>query len=113
MRFLTKLFGLALVVAGIYFLGKNIYFTTYVSSYWWRDISAAGSVLSILGGVISLIFFPQDMKMLGGALVFLGIVLVFINGSVVLKPTSLWYLFLSFSSLIGGLKLMSTGRINF
>jgi len=113
MQFLKKLIELALVIAGIYFLGKNIYFTTYVSSYWWRDISAAGSVLSILGGVISLIFFPRDMKMLGTVFVFLGIVLVFVSGSVVLRPTSLWYLFLSFSSLLGGLKLMNTGRINF
>ncbi|NET60378.1 MAG: hypothetical protein F6K47_30815 [Symploca sp. SIO2E6] len=111
MRFLIKLVGLALLLVGIYFLGQNIFFTTQVSPYWWRDISATGSVLAITGGIISLIFFRRTFGELSWILIGLGIILVFVSGRVILKPTSLWYLFLSFASLITGFKLILTGRI--
>ncbi|MBE9125519.1 MULTISPECIES: hypothetical protein [unclassified Coleofasciculus] len=113
MRLLIKLVGLALVFAGIYFLGQNIFFTTQISPYWWRDISATGSVLAILAGLVSLLFFRRETGGFGWILVILGIVLVFISGSVILKPTSLWYFFLSFASVFAGLQLIRTGRFNF
>jgi hypothetical protein len=113
MRILLSIAGLALVFLGIYFLGQNILFTTQVSPIWWRDLSAAGSVLCIVGGLIALIFFQNQTNEWGWVLVTLGILLVFVGGRVILKPTSLWYLFLSFSSLFLGLRLIRVGRINF
>ena len=113
MRLLTKLLGLALLVIGVYFLGQNIIFTTRISRYWWRDISAAGSVFALTGGIISLLFFRRATGSLGGILIGLGILLVFLSGNVILMPTSLWYFFVSFVSLVAGLKLITTGRIDF
>jgi len=113
MRLLIKLIGLALLLVGIYFLGQNIVFTSRISPYWWRDISAAGSVLALIAGVVSLLFFRRGTGSLGWVLVGLGIVLVFVSGNVILMPTSLWYFFLSFASLTAGLKLITTGRIDF
>jgi hypothetical protein len=113
MRIITKLIGLALIFVGVYFLGQNIIFTTKVSPFWWRDISAMGSVLAITAGIISLLFFQRAIGDLGWMLVGLGIVLVFVSGSVILLPTSLWYFFLSFISLAAGFQLIRTGRLNF
>ena len=113
MRLLIKLIGFALLIVGIYFLGQNIVFTSRISPYWWRDISAAGSVLALTSGVISLVFFRRATGSLGWALVGLGILLVFVSGSVILMPTRLWYFFLAFASLTAGLKLITTGRIDF
>ena len=113
MRLLTKLIGLALLLVGVYFLGQNIIFTTRISPFWWRDISATGSVLALTAGIVSLIFFRRAVGELGWILVGLGILLVFVSGKVILMPTSLWYLFLSFASLAAGFKLITTGRLNF
>ena len=112
MRFFTKLVGLALLFVGIYFLGQNIFFTTQVSPYWWRDISATGSVLAITGGIISLLFFRRTIGEISWILIGLGIILVFVSGRVILRPTSLWYFFVSFASLIAGFKLILTGRLD-
>jgi hypothetical protein len=113
MRLLLKLIGLALLLVGIYFLGQNIIFTTQTASYWWRDISAAGSVLAVTSGVVALLFFNRNAGGVGWVLVGLGILLVFVSGNVVLKPTSLWTFFLAFVSLVGGLQLITTGRLRF
>jgi hypothetical protein len=111
MRLLGKLIGLALVLSGIYFLGQNIIFTTQTSAYWWRDISAAGSVISLLAGVLMLLN-GREMKQMGWILIGLGIVLVFVSGGVILRPTSLWTLFLALVLLVGGYNLITTGRID-
>ncbi|MDY6784779.1 MAG: hypothetical protein SW833_19915 [Cyanobacteriota bacterium] len=110
MRFVNQLIGLVLILVGVYFLGQNIVFTTHSSPYWWRDVSATGSVLSLVGGIIALIFFPRQTRGWAWILIALGIVLVFLSGSVLLKPTSLWYFFAAFASLIAGLKLFTTGQ---
>jgi len=111
MRLLTRLLGLILILLGIYFIGQNIFFTTQMSPYWWRDISAAGSVISIIAGLIMTIYFSQELGNVGWILVILGILLVFVSGRVILRPTSLWYFFLSFTSLIAGFSLLRTGRV--
>jgi hypothetical protein len=113
MRLLLKLVGLALLLVGVYFLGQNIIFTTQTAAYWWRDISAAGSVLAVTSGVVALLFFNRSAGGLGWVLVGLGILLVFVSGGVVLKPTSLWTFFLAFVSLVAGLQLITTGRLRF
>jgi hypothetical protein len=53
------------------------------------------------------------MKELGWVLIGLAILLVLISGGVILRPTSLWTLLLSFASLISGFQLITTGRVNF
>jgi hypothetical protein len=113
MRLLIKLVGLVLLLVGIYFLGQNIVFTTQVSPYWWRDISATGSVVALVAGLVSLLFFRRETGQFGWVLVGLGIVLVFLSGKVILRPTSLWYFFLSFAALVAGFKLIRTGRLDF
>lgn len=110
---MSKILGIALLLAGIYFLGQNIIFTTYYSPYFWRGIPSSASVLAIMGGVISLLFFPRQTGNLGWILLGLGVVLVFLSGGVILKPTSLWNFFLAFAALAGGFQLISQGRIRF
>ncbi|MBD2459860.1 hypothetical protein H6G89_02275 [Oscillatoria sp. FACHB-1407] len=111
MRFLSKLVGLVLIVLGIYFLGQNIVFTTQVAAYWWRDISATGAVVFVLSGILVLVFGRRSVKETGWLLVGIGIVLVFLSGGVILRPTSLWTFFLSFVSLIVGFRFLTTGRM--
>lgn len=113
MQFITKLFGVVLVIVGIFFLGQNIIFTTQTSAYWWRDIPATGSVIALLAGILMLFFGGSGTRQTGWVLVGIGIVLVFLSGGVVLRPTSLWTFFLAFVSMIGGYKLMTGGRFNF
>lgn len=110
MQLLIRLIGLVLMLIGVYFLGQNIIFTTQ-TPYWWRDIPAAGSVVVTLSGILVLLFARRERDF-GWILVGLGIVLVFLSGGVVLKPTSLWTFFLAFISLAGGWSLIRTGRIN-
>ncbi len=113
MRILIKLLGLALVIAGVYFLGKNIFFTTQTSYYWWRNLPATGSVVALITGALTILFGSSSSRDTGWILVGLGIVLVFLSGGVMLRPTSLWNFFLAFMSLAGGYKMLTTGRINF
>ncbi|MGL5805407.1 MAG: hypothetical protein ACRC2R_04140 [Xenococcaceae cyanobacterium] len=113
MRFFTKIIGLTLLLIGIYFLGQNIFFTTYISSYWWQDISAAASAIALMLGTILLIFFSRSTGNLGWKLIIFGTVLVVVSGKVFLKPTSLWYFFISFAAMMTGFQLIRTGRINF
>ncbi|NJO41839.1 MAG: hypothetical protein HC769_34080 [Cyanobacteria bacterium CRU_2_1] len=112
MRFLTTLIGLALVLVGIYFLGQNILFTTQVAPYWWRDIPAAGSVLALLSGILVLLFGRRGTREAGWILVGLGIILVFLSGGVILRPTSLWTFFLALAAIGGGYQLLTTRRLN-
>lgn len=113
MRVFGKFVGLALMLAGIYFLGQNIIFTTQTGVYWWQRLSAAGSVISLLLGIPLFVFTRKEGRGLGGFLIGLGIALVFINGGVILRPTSLWTFFLAFTSMIAGWGLLSSGRIRF
>ncbi|GAX36471.1 hypothetical protein [Nodularia sp. NIES-3585] len=111
MRFLLKLIGLALLLASIYFLGQNIYFTTNVYPYWWRGIAADGSILFITSGILMLFVLPRQNKALGWAGLGIGILLVFLSSRAILNPTSLWQFFLSVACFIGGYQLLSTGRL--
>ena len=72
MKILTKLFGIFLMFLGIYFLGKNIYFTnSYYSG--WRGLKAGSSVLLLTGGIGMLFLLPKDMKLLGYIAIGIGI----------------------------------------
>lgn len=113
MRFLGKLLGLGLILLGIYFLGKNILFTTGGYSYsFWRGISADLAVMTLAGGTVSLFYLPEKFKSLGWILVGASIILIFAGGRAVLAPTSLWQLFVSLISMASGYQLITTGRIS-
>ena len=73
---MSRLLGIALLISGIYFLGQNIIFATGYSPYFWRDIPAAGSVLVIMGGIISLLFFPRQTGNFGWMLLSISAVLI-------------------------------------
>ncbi len=110
---MSRLLGIALLILGIYFLGQNIIFATHYSPYFWREIPAGGSVLAIMSGIISLLFFPRQTGNFGWILLGIGAVLVFLSGGVILKPTSLWSFFVAFAALAGGFQLMTQGRLRF
>lgn len=111
MRFLAMLVGLFLLLVGVYFLGQNIIFTTQTAGYWWRDISGTGSALCVVAGTLLLLSRWRNVREMGWLLVGLGILLVFVSGGVILRPTSLWTLFLSFFAFWSGMQLITTGRI--
>ncbi|KAM3107460.1 hypothetical protein [Phormidesmis sp. 146-33] len=104
---MQKILGLLLLIAGIYFLGQNIMFSTYYSPFFWRNLPAIGSVLCIMGGTASLICFPRQTGNFGWLSIMAGIVLVFLSGGVFLKPTSLWNFMIAFAALVSGYKLMT------
>ncbi len=108
---MPKLLGILLFVIGVYFLGQNIIIATTYSPYWWRDIPAAASVLTIMCGMLSLLFFRHIVGNLGWILLIIGVILVFLSGGIILKPTSLWEFFIAFAALAGGLQLITQGRI--
>lgn len=110
---MTKFLGIILLIAGIYFLGQNIIFATTYFPYYYRSLPAIGSVLSLIAGIIALIFFPRESGNLGWILLSIGVVLVFLSGGVILKPTSLWNFFVSFSALAIGYRLLNDGRVRF
>ncbi len=110
---MSKLLGVALLLLGIYLLGQNIIFVTHASPYIWRDIPAGSSVLAIMAGVISLLFFQRQTGNIGWILLGVGAVLVFLSGGIVLQPTSLWEFFIAFVALAGGFQLITQGSIRF
>ncbi|PZD72228.1 hypothetical protein C1752_03815 [Acaryochloris thomasi RCC1774] len=112
MKLLGRFLGLVLVLLGLYVLGQNIYFTTNVSPYWWRGLAADSSVLCLTSGIISLFFFPKELKSLGWIAMGLGVLLVFVSSRAVLQPTSLWQFCLSTASFVGGYQLITKGKIN-
>ena len=113
MRAFKKLIGLLFFLGGIYFLGQNIVFTTRYSPYWTRDISGVVSVLSTVGGAVALIYGAKDIRLFGWFLVGFGILMAFLSGGIIVRPTSLWTLFLCFASFSLGFQLMKSGRFRF
>ncbi|HEY9783553.1 MAG TPA: hypothetical protein V6D09_25880 [Leptolyngbyaceae cyanobacterium] len=110
---MSRLLGFILIIAGIYFLGQNIIFATTFFPYGYRSLPALGSVLSIIAGVITLVFFPRGTGNLGWFFLGIGIVLVFLSGGVILRPTSLWNFLVSFTALAVGYKLINERRFRF
>ena len=110
---MSTILGLALIIVSIYFLGQNIIFTTHLYYSWWQKTSATASVLSLLAGISSVTFWRREMGSFGWILIAIGIVLVFINGSVILQPTSLWTFCVAMLAFASGYQLLTRGRIRF
>jgi hypothetical protein len=111
MRLLTPLIGFALMIFGLYFLGQNIFFTTYASP-WWRGVAANMSVLSLTAGVFMLVFLPAGARVLGWVAIAFGIICVFASSRAILNPTSLWQFVISLMAMSFGYKMM-TARMRF
>ena len=112
MRLLIQLVGLALMLFGIYFLGKNIFFTTNVSPYWWRGIAADASIFLLFAGICLLVLMPLGAaKQFGWVLVAASILCIFVSSRAILNPTSLWQFFVAMMSMTFGYRLFSTGRV--
>jgi hypothetical protein len=112
-RIIVKLIGLILLIAGLYFLGKNIFFASSFSRYFWYSLPATGSIVCLMSGVITLLFFRRAAAQLGWVLLGIGIILVFLSGGVFLKPTSLSQFLISFTAFAAGYKLLTEGRVDF
>ncbi|AFZ25982.1 hypothetical protein Cylst_3869 [Cylindrospermum stagnale PCC 7417] len=112
-RALIKLIGLFLLLIGIYFFGQNIIFVSSYYRFSFRTLPATASVLTIMAGILALVFFGRETRNLGWILLGIGIVLVFLSGGVILKSTSLWNFCVAFTALAAGYKLLNEGRINF
>ncbi|MEH2148071.1 hypothetical protein [Nostoc sp.] len=112
-RLLIKLIGLILLFTGLYFFGQNIIFVSGYYSYFYRSLPATTSVLATMAGIFALAFFRRETGNLGWIFLGIGIVLIFLSGGVILKPTSLWNFIIAFTALATGYKLLSEGRINF
>lgn len=108
---MSTIVGLALIIASVYFLGQNIIFTTHYYYSWWQKTAATGSVLALLAGIGSLTFWRREMGNFGWILIALGIILVFVNGGVILQPTSLWTFCVSMVAFASGYQLLTRGRI--
>ncbi|WP_448563271.1 hypothetical protein [Trichothermofontia sp.] len=113
MRWISKLIGVALLLLGLYFLGKNIFFTTNVFPYFWRGLAADFSILSLTVGVVMVFTLPREQRSLGWIFVFLGILSVFASSRVLLRPTSLWQFFLAAAAMTVGFQLFDRGRLRF
>ncbi|KYC39469.1 hypothetical protein WA1_32640 [Scytonema hofmannii PCC 7110] len=109
-RTFIKLTGLILLLVCIYYLGQNIIFASSYYGYFFNSIPASGSMLAVISGIFTLIFFPKHTDNLGWILLGIGIVLAFLSGGVIFKTTSLWNFFVAFSALSVGYKLLDEGR---
>ena len=107
MKFLYQLLGMGLILLGVYFLGRNIVFTTNPYPYFWRGISADLSILSLTIGIAGVFILPSSAKSFGWSLIGLGILFVFLSSVAILAPTSLWYFVLSLGSMMAGMKLIT------
>jgi hypothetical protein len=112
MRLLARLLGLGLLLLGIYFLGKNIYFTNNLSPYWWRGVAADTSILFLTLGILLFFILPQSNKEFAWIAIAIGIIAVFLSSRAILQPTSLWQFVISLASFTGGYQLFTTGRLN-
>lgn len=110
---MSTILGLVLIIASIYFLGQNIVFTTHYYYDWWHKISATGSVLCLLAGVGSLTLWQRQIGQLAWVFVAIGMILVFLSGGVILRPTSLWTFFVAMLSFASGYQLLTKGRMRF
>ena len=106
MNEIRKGLGGALLIGGLYVLGKDIVFTTRLAYGIWNGIAALGSVLSLVGGVLLLLFGSKETKNLGWIGIAVGVVLVFAGSRAVLNPVSLWQFLVAFACMAGGYKLL-------
>ncbi|KPQ33237.1 MAG: hypothetical protein ACLFM4_13755 [Phormidium sp.] len=109
-----KFLGMVLFILGTYLLGKNLVITTSYIRPVWGDALAVVALVSLMVGVISLLFFYSTVGAVGWVFIGIGVVSMLFAGRLMIRPTTIWYFLFSFASLTAGLKLLTTrGRIRF
>ncbi len=106
MNELRRVLGGALLIGGLYLLGKDIVFTTRLAHGLWNGIAALGSVLALIAGVLWLLMGNKQTRNLGWIAIVAGVVLVFAGSRAVLNPVSLWQFLAAFGCMAGGYKLL-------
>ncbi|TVP60302.1 MAG: hypothetical protein EA343_17770 [Nodularia sp. (in: Bacteria)] len=112
-RLLIKLIGISLLFVGIYFFAQNIIFVTNYHRFYYRRIPSTISVVAIMSGIFSLLFFRRETGNLGWFFLAIGLVLVFLSGGVIFRSTSLWNLLVALGALTSGYQLLNTGKLRF
>ncbi|MCC5899930.1 MAG: hypothetical protein JJU32_18685 [Phormidium sp. BM_Day4_Bin.17] len=111
---LQKFLGMVLFILGTYLLGKNIVITTSYIRPVWGDVLTVIALISLMVGIISLLFFYSTVGGVGWIFIGIGLVSFLFVGRLIIRPTTIWYFLFSFASLTAGLKLLTTrGRIRF
>ena len=114
---LIRILGVLLFISGICFLGQNIIFATTYFFYYYRSIPTIFSLLSIMSGIITLIFLHRQTGNIGWLLLCVGVAIFFLNGGVILGPNRVVSLliknFIAFTALAVGYKLASADKIKF
>jgi hypothetical protein len=109
-----KFLGMVLLILGTYLLGQNLVITTSYIRPVWGDALAVVALISLMVGVISLLFFSSTVGGVGWVFIGIGIVSILFTGRLMIRPTTIWYFLFSFASLTAGLRLLTTrGRIRF
>lgn len=110
---LIRLISLILLFTGLHFFSQNIIFVSGYYLPFFSRLPATVYVSAIIAGAFVLVFFMRQATNFAWIFLWIGIVLVFLSGRVILKPTSLWNFIIAFAALISGYKLLNQGRINF
>ncbi|KAF3888401.1 MULTISPECIES: hypothetical protein [Nostocales] len=106
-----KVTGLVLLLICVYYLVQNLIFASRYHSFFYQSFPATGSMLALILGIFTLIFFPKNTDNLGWILLGISMVLALLSGGVIFQTTSLWNFFVAFSALSVGYKLLDEGRL--
>lgn len=107
---MLRILGLLCILAGFYFIGQNIIFTTSRSPSFWMDVAANGAALVTLLGILTIIFGGSDTRSLGYGLLGVGALLIFLSGRVFLRPTSLFHFTAGFLAMAAGWYMFSSNQ---
>ena len=95
---LIRLLGILLFMLGIYLFVRDISLVGQCQSYFcseWQNLTASGSAIACMGGVLSVFVFQQRTTTLGWLLLGLGVLLVYLSGGMLLKPIAIHRFFCS------------------
>jgi pSer/pThr/pTyr-binding forkhead associated (FHA) protein len=104
---LTRLVGLALMLAALGFLSSSVALGTFRIMY----LPAMGSVLLVTAGVLTLSYGRTNHN-LGGILIAVGVVMAFASGGIVLPSITLLSFLLEFGAFSAGYQLFTSGRVS-
>ena len=111
---LIRLLGILLFMLGIYLFVRDISLVGQCQSYFcseWQNLTASGSAIACMGGVLSVFVFQQRTTTLGWLLLGLGVLLVYLSGGMLLKPIAMLTFIASFAAMAYGHQLMKRRRI--
>jgi len=110
---MARFFGYILFLGGFWFISQNVVFSSRVSFFTWQGISAGGSVVLLVGGLIGFFFGAENMRLPSMAAVAGSLVLILLSGTLYIQPTSLAEVFIGFVAIAAGGSLIQGRKINF